>query len=99
MTQTTQRRINLKVSPELHRRLRIEAARSETTLTALLSRWIEERLSEPPRPPDPQWREHFRSAMARMPGPDAKMLSPEEIESEITRAREEVRELRRAGRG
>jgi hypothetical protein len=43
---TSQKQITLKVTPELHTRLRIQAAKEGTTLQDLLTTWAEEKLSE-----------------------------------------------------
>jgi predicted DNA binding CopG/RHH family protein len=45
--ETPDRRINLKVSPETLRRLKIRAAEESTTMQGLIARWIEENLAKP----------------------------------------------------
>lgn len=52
--------------------------------------------------PDPEWEARFRQLLAKAQGSDTGDLTPEELEHEITVAREEVRaahrEAARAGR-
>jgi predicted HicB family RNase H-like nuclease len=41
-----ERRINLRVSPELHRRLKVQAAKKGKTLLDLCREWLEEKVEQ-----------------------------------------------------
>ena len=47
------KRIQLRIPEDLHRRLRVEAAKRRTTLQDLLVRWTAEKQAEAERPADP----------------------------------------------
>jgi hypothetical protein len=101
--QANQRRINLKISDDLHTRLKIQAARGRATLQALVTRWLEEKLQESEarektRPVDPALRQRIEQLVGEFRAGTPADVSPEEIEADITAAREEVREKHRAGR-
>lgn len=101
--QPEEKRINLKVSVDLHVRLKIQAARERLSLQALITNWLKEKLAEGEReaavpPVDPEWQDRFRRLLAEAQSGDTGDLTPEELEREVTLAREEAREMRRAGR-
>jgi hypothetical protein len=103
MVQPEEKRINLKVSVDLHVRLKIQAARERLSLQALITNWLKEKLAEGEReaavlPVDPEWQDRFQRLLAKAQSGDRGDLTPEELEREVTLAREEVREMRRAGR-
>jgi plasmid stability protein len=101
--QPAEKRINLKVPADLHVRLKIQAAREGTSLQELITNWLKEKLAEGEpetavSPVDPEWQERFRRLLAKAQSGDKGDLTPEELEHEVTLARDEVREMRRAGR-
>jgi hypothetical protein len=101
--QASQKRINLKISDDLHTRLKIQAAKGRATLQDLVTRWLEEKLQESEaremaRPVDPALRQRIEQLVGEFRAGVPTDASPEEIEAEITAARAEVREAHRAGR-
>jgi hypothetical protein len=103
MLQPAEKRINLKVPADLHVRLKIHAARKGTSLQALITHWLKEKLAEGEReaavpPVDPEWQERFRRLLAKAQSGDTEDLTPEELEHEVTLAQDEAREMRGAGR-
>jgi predicted HicB family RNase H-like nuclease len=47
-----ERRLNVRVDEEVHRRLRVEAASHDTTIQELVEAWLREKLKMPALPPD-----------------------------------------------
>jgi hypothetical protein len=101
--QTAKRRIQLRVSDDLYDRLTAQAARGNASIQELITQWLEEKLKETEAgkidgPVDPEWRRRFESLVAEFRSEIPADVSPAEIEADITAARQEVREARRAGR-
>jgi len=98
---TAKRRVQLSLSTDLYDRLAAEAARGQGSIQELITRWLEEKLAqtqpqEADREVKGEWRRHFEGLVAEFRRGVRANASPEEIEADITAAREEVREARRA---
>jgi hypothetical protein len=101
--QTAKKRIQLRVSDDLYDRLTAQATRGNASIQELITRWLEEKLKETEAgkvegPVDPEWRRRFEVLVAEFRSGVPADVPPEEIEADITAARQEVREARRAGR-
>jgi hypothetical protein len=100
---TTKRRIQLSLSDDLYDRLAAQAGTERGSIQDLITRWLEEKLAETePQRADGkvngEWRRRFEDLVAEFRSGVPADTSPEEIEADITAAREEVREARRASR-
>jgi hypothetical protein len=93
----------IRVNGDLYDRLAAQAARGHASIEDLVTRWLEEKVTESEEREnggrvDPDWRRRMQSLVAEFRGGVPADVSPEELEAEIAAARDEVREARRARR-
>lgn len=64
-----ERRLNVRVDPETHRALRMEAARQDRTIQEVVEEWLRERLGLPVKPDEGQKGGEVRYPMGGLRAP------------------------------
>ncbi|MCL4508319.1 MAG: ribbon-helix-helix protein, CopG family [Chloroflexi bacterium] len=90
-------RTNIYLDEDQLRALKYLAAEERQSLADLVRRAVNDYLAKR-LAGDTEWRQHFDRLIERIHGRTPEDVTPEEIESDITAAREEVRQAHRARR-
>jgi hypothetical protein len=92
----TEKRLTLRLDPELWRRLRVEAAKHDVSATQYINQLLEEGVEAQARAAERDWQDRFERLLTSVHRRVPKDVSPEAVENDITLARAEARQERRA---